>query len=86
MYSRANRAAALALAGMLAAGSISGGINPVHTVQAAEQTKEVAVDVAVQEHTDEIKEEIKYERIDISTPEEFAAFASQSLHRRMVEK
>ena len=77
MYSRANRAAALALAGMLAAGSISGGINPVHTVQAAEQTKEVAVDVAVQEHTDEIKEEIKYERIDISTPEEFAAFASQ---------
>ncbi len=71
MYSRANRAAALALAGMLAAGSISGGINPVHTVQAAEQTK------AAQEHTDEIKEEIKYERIDISTPEEFAAFASQ---------
>jgi hypothetical protein len=77
MYSRANRAAALALAGMLAAGSISDGINPVHTVQAAEQTKEVAVDAAVQEQTDEIKEEIKYERIDISTPEEFAAFASQ---------
>ena len=77
MYSRANRAAALALAGMLAAGSVSDGINPVHTVQAAEQTKEVAVDAAVQEHTDEIKEEIKYERIDISTPEEFAAFASQ---------
>ncbi len=71
MYSRANRAAALVLACMLAAGSISGGINPVHTVQAAEQTK------AAQEHTDEIKEEIKYERIDISTPEEFAAFASQ---------
>lgn len=44
MYSRANRAAALALAGMLAAGSVSDGINPVHTVQAAEQTKEVAVD------------------------------------------
>lgn len=77
MYSRANRAAALVLAGMLAAGSVSDGINPVHTVQAAEQTKEVAVDAAVQEHTDEIKEEIKYERIDISTPEEFAAFASQ---------
>ena len=77
MYSRANRAAALALAGMLAAGSVSDGINPVHTVQAAEQTKEVAVDAAVQEHTDERKEEIKYERIDISTPEEFAAFASQ---------
>ena len=57
MYSRANRAAALALAGMLAAGSISGGINPVHTVQAAEQTK------AAQEHTDEIKEEIKDFRI-----------------------
>ncbi len=71
MYSRANRAAALVLACMLAAGSILGGINPVHTVQAAEQTK------AAQEHTDEIKEEIKYERIDISTPEEFAAFASQ---------
>lgn len=47
MYSRANRAAALALAGMLAAGSVSDGINPVHTVQAAEQTKEVAVDAAV---------------------------------------
>ena len=77
MYSRANRAAALALAGMLAAGSVSDGINPVHTVQAAEQTKEVAVDAAAQEHTEERKEEIKYERIDISTPEEFAAFASQ---------
>lgn len=77
MYSRANRAAALVLAGMLAAGSVSDGINPVHTVQAAEQTKEVAVDAAAQEHTEERKEEIKYERIDISTPEEFAAFASQ---------
>lgn len=77
MYSRQSRAAALALAGMLAAGSVSDGINPVHTVQAAEQTKEVAVDAAAQEHTEERKEEIKYERIDISTPEEFAAFASR---------
>lgn len=77
MYSRQSRAAALALAVMLAVGSILGGINPVHTVQAAEQTKEVAVDAAAQEHTEERKEEIKYERIDISTPEEFAAFASQ---------
>ena len=77
MYSRANRAAALVLAGMLAAGSVSDGINPVHTVQAAEQTKEAAADTAAQEHTEERKEEIKYERIDISTPEEFAAFASR---------
>lgn len=64
MYSRRSRAAALALAFMMA-------FNPVHTVQAAEQTKEAAADVKTQDA------EIKYERIDISTPEEFAAFASQ---------
>lgn len=64
MYSRRSRAAALALAFMMA-------FNPVHIVQAAEQTKEAAADVKTQDA------EIKYERIDISTPEEFAAFASQ---------
>ena len=70
MYSRPSRAAALALAFMMA-------FNPIHTVQAAEQAKEAATDVKTQDQTEDKNADIKYERIDISTPEEFAAFASQ---------
>ena len=75
MYSRQSRAAALALAVMLAVGSILAGIKPIpiHTVQAAEQMKEQAVDAETEENI----QDIKYERIDISTPEEFAEFAAK---------
>lgn len=75
MYSRRSRAAALALAVMLAVGSILAGIKPIpiHTVQAAEQMKEQAVDAETEENI----QDIKYERIDISTPEEFAEFAAK---------
>lgn len=57
------------------------GMMPVHSVRAAEQTKQEAAtdkeDEEKGESEETAEEEIRYERIDISTAEEFADFAAK---------
>ncbi|MDE7323025.1 MAG: hypothetical protein K2N73_09940 [Lachnospiraceae bacterium] len=56
------------------------GVIPVHSVKAAEQKKQTAVqdkeEAKKSESEESAEEEIRYERIDISTAEEFADFAA----------
>lgn len=69
MYNRHSRLLALTLALTMTVSMI-----PIHNVRAAEQTQESAVS----DHTEDTEtQDIKYERIDISTPQEFVDFASK---------